>query len=57
MPKDGIRMPESEFGCPRRHSDNVKRLLHGGYPDAKKCIRIPIEAIRILKDSIRMPAT
>ena len=34
-----------------------KGLLHGGYPDALKSIRICIEAIRILKDSIRMPAT
>jgi len=34
-----------------------KKLLHRGYPDALKSIRICIEAIRILEDSIRMPAT
>ena len=34
-----------------------KGLLHGRYPDALKSIRICIEAIRILEDSIRMPTT
>ena len=31
--------------------------MHGGYPNALKSIRICIEAIRILEDSIRMPVT
>ena len=58
-------------GCPRmvfrcqklnsdaqeRHSDTLNKLLNGGYPDAKKCIRILIEAIWIQEDDIRMPAT
>ena len=41
MLREGIRMPESEFGCPRGHSDTMKRLLHREYPDARKCIRMP----------------
>ena len=36
MPKDGIRIPKVAFGCPRRHSDTIKKLLHGGYPIARK---------------------
>ena len=57
MHRRGIRMLETEFGCLRGHSDTLYKLLHGGYLDAKKRIRILIEAIRILKDSIWMPAT
>ena len=57
MLRGGIQMPESEFVCPRRHSDTIKRLLHGGYSDAETYIRIYIEAIRILEESIRMPTT
>ena len=26
---------EEAFGCPRGHSDAEKRLLYGGYPDAR----------------------
>ena len=57
IPKDGIRMPETAFGYPIGHSDTLNKLLNGGYPDAGKCIRMHIEAIRILEESIRMPAT
>ena len=39
------------------YSDTIKRLLHGGYPDAKNVYPNMNEAIRILEDSIRMPAT
>ena len=53
----GIWMPESEFGCPRGHLNTLSKLLHGGYPDAKTYIRIYIKAIRILEESIRIPAT
>ena len=35
IPKDGIRMPEIEFGCPRGHSNTLFQLLNGGYPDAR----------------------
>ena len=49
-------MLETEFGCPRGHSDIANNLLLGGYSDAKKCIRIYTKAIWILEDSIWMPA-
>ena len=35
----------------------LKGLLHGVYPDAKSMYPNTDETIRILKDSIRMPAT
>ena len=37
----GIRMPRTTFGCPRGYSDTLYKLLHGGYSDAGKCIRMP----------------
>ena len=46
MPKDGIRMPKAAFECPRGHSDTIKRLLHGGYPDARKRIRMHLRLSR-----------
>ena len=51
------------FGCLEANSDAqesiriLKGLLHRGYPDTLKSIRICIEAIRILEDSIRMSTT
>ena len=54
---------EEAFGCLQTNSNTqesiriLKGLLHGGYLDALKSIQICIEAIRILEDSIRMPAT
>jgi len=50
-------MPETEFRCPRGHSDTINKLLNGGYLDAGKCIRMRLKAIRILEEGIRMPAT
>ena len=50
-------MPKIVFGWPRGHSDTLNKLLNGGYSDAEAFIRIYIEAIRILEESIRMPAT
>ena len=35
MLRGGIRMLETEFGCPRGHSDTIKGLLHGGYLDGR----------------------
>ena len=34
MLRGGIQMPETEFGCPRGHSDTIKKLLNREYPDA-----------------------
>ena len=57
MHRGGIRILETEFGCPRGHSDTLYKLLHEGYPDTEKCIRMHTEAIRILEEGIRMPTT
>ena len=53
---------EEAFGCLKASSNTqksiriLKGLLHGGYPDAKYVYPNTDNAIRILKDSIRMPA-
>ena len=49
------------FGCLEANSNAqdsiriLKRLLHGGYSDALKSIRMGMDAIWILEESIRMP--
>ena len=42
---------------PKKAFRYLYKLLHEGYLDARKRIRMHLEAIRILKDGIRMSVT
>ena len=56
MHEGSIRIPEIQFECPREHSD-MKGAAARRVSGCKNVYPNTNETIRILEDSIRMPAT